>query len=95
MHWWQVDWLSLPRRVLMLVFGSEWGQLGLGSDSAAIMAIPITGTATIRMDTIDPTMVTIMGRHTTGITGIEFITTIITIIITITIKLTYALRLGG
>jgi hypothetical protein len=50
------------------------------------MAIPTTDIAITRTGTIDPTMATIMGRHTTGITGTEFITAT-TIIITIT-KLT-------
>jgi len=58
--------------------------------SEAAITIPIT-----RTDTIDPTMVpsinrtiaTIMGRHTTGITHTEFIIATI-IIITITIELT-------
>ena len=54
-----------------------------GSDSAGIMAILITDTAIIIRIGIDPTMATIMGRHTTGITGIEFITA--TIIITTTV----------
>jgi hypothetical protein len=63
--------------------------------SEAAITFPITDTAITRTDTIDPTMVptinrtiaTIMGRHTTGITDTEFITAT-TIIITITIKLT-------
>ena len=62
------------------------GPVGVGSGSAA-MAIPITDTAIIRTDTIDPTTVIILGHHTTGITGIEFITTTTIIIITSTIKL--------
>ena len=53
-----------------------------GSDSAAIMAILITDPAIIIRIGIDPT-IAIMGRHTTGITGIEFITA--TIIITTTV----------
>jgi hypothetical protein len=51
------------------------------------MAIPIMDTAIIRTDTIDPTTVTILGHHTTGIMGIEFITTTTIIIITSPIKL--------
>ena len=86
MHWWQVDWLLFPRSVLTPAFGSELGQLG--SDSAAIMAIPIMDPAIIHMDTTDhiPTMATILGRHTTGITGIAT-TTATTIIINNTIEL--------
>jgi hypothetical protein len=78
----------------MPVFGLELGQLGLRSEAAII--IPITRTDTIGTTTvpsINRTIAIIMGRHTTGITGIEFITAT-TIIITITIKLTCALRLG-
>ena len=81
-----MDWLSFRRSVLTPAFGSELGQLGLGSDSA----IPITDTGIIRTDTIDhiPTTDITEDRHTTGITGIEFITATIIIIITTTIKLT-------
>jgi hypothetical protein len=52
------------------------------------MAIPIPDTAIIHTDTTDhiPTMATILGRHTTGITGIAT-TTATTIIISTTIKL--------
>ena len=76
-----MDWLSFPCRVLTPAFGSE-----------AAITLPITDTAITRTD---PTMVpfinrniaTTMGRHTTGITGIEFITTTTIIIITTTIKM--------
>jgi hypothetical protein len=74
-----VDWLSFPRRVLMLRFPSE-------------SATWVTDTAIIRPDTTNPiritdttdpihTIATITGLNITGTTGIGFITTAITVII--------------
>ena len=79
-----MDSLSLRRRVLTRALRLELGRLGLGWE----LAIPIMDTAIIPTDTIDrtPTIdhITIMvGRHTTGITGIESTGTIV-IITTIT-----------
>ena len=79
-----MDSLSLLRRVLTRVLRLALGQLGLGLE----LAIPITDTAIIPTGTIDrtPTIdpITIMvGRHTTGITGIESTGTIV-IITTVT-----------
>ena len=79
-----MDSLSLRRRVLTRVLRLASGQLGLVLE----LAIPITDTAIIPTGTIDrtPTIdhITIMvGRHTTGITGIESTGTIV-IITTVT-----------
>jgi len=74
-----VAYFSFPRHVLMRAFGLE---------AATIFPIPDTDTIDRTMaPSINRTIATIMGRHTTGVTDTEFITaTIITI--TITIKLT-------
>ena len=85
-----MDSLSLRRRVLTRALRLELGRLGLGWE----LAIPIMDTAIIPTDTIDrtPTIdhITIMvGRHTTGITGIESTATIVIITTVIdTTKLT-------
>jgi len=84
-----VDSLSLRRRVLTRALRLELGQLELEWE----LAIPIMDTAIIptgtiaRIPTIDP--ITIMvGRHTTGITGIESTGTIVIITTVTGIKLT-------
>ena len=85
-----MDSLSLLRRVLTRVLRLALGQLGLGLE----LAIPITDTAIIPTGTIDrtPTIghipIIIVGRHTTGITGIGSTATIVIIIIVINTKLT-------
>ena len=85
-----MDSRSLRRRVLTRALRLELGRLGLGWE----LAIPIMDTAIIPTDTIDrtPTIdhITIMvGRHTTGITGIESTATIVIITTVIdTTKLT-------
>jgi hypothetical protein len=59
-----------------------------GSVAAIIFPIPDTDTIDRTMvPSINRTIATIMGRHTTGVTDTEFITATI-IITTITIKLT-------
>jgi len=84
-----VDSLSLRRRVLTRALRLELGQLELEWE----LAIPIMDTAIIptgtiaRIPTIDP--ITIMvGRHITGITGIESTGTIVIITTVTGIKLT-------
>jgi hypothetical protein len=84
-----VDSLSLRRRVLTRVLRLALGQLGLGLE----LAIPITDTAIIPTGTIDRTPTTghipiIVGRHTTGITGIGSTATIVIITIVANTKLT-------
>ena len=76
-----MDWFSFPRSVLTLRFRSELGELGLDF-RAAIMAIRVTDTAIIRMDTTDHirTMAIMGDLHTTDPVGTGFITaTIVTI----------------
>ena len=82
-----MDSLSLRRRVLTRVLRLALGQLGLE------LAIPITDTAIIPTGTIDRTptighIPIIMGRHTTGITGIGSTATIVIIIIVTNTELT-------
>ena len=78
-----MDSLSLRRRVLTRALRLELGQLELEWE----LAIPIMDTAIIPTGTIDP--ITIMvGRHTTGITGIESTGTIVIITTVTGIKLT-------
>ena len=76
-----MDSLSLRRRVLTRVLRLALAQLGLGLE----LAIPITAiipTGTIGHITI------IVGRHTTGITGIGSTATIVIITIVTNTKLT-------
>ena len=84
-----MDSLSLRRHVLTRVLQLALGQLGLGLE----LAIPITDTAIIPTGTIDRTptighIPIIVGRHTTGITGIGSTATIVIIIIVTNTKLT-------
>ena len=84
-----MDWLSLRHRVLTRVLRLVLGQLGLGLE----LVIPITDTAITRTGTIDRTptighIPIIMGRHTTGITGIGSTATIVIIIIVTNTELT-------
>ena len=84
-----MDSLSLRRHVLTRVLRLALGQLGLGLE----LAIPITDTAIIPTGTIDRTptighIPIIVGRHTTGITGIGSTATIVIIIIVTNTKLT-------
>ena len=85
-----MDWFSFPRSVLTLRFRSELGELG--SDfPAAIMAIRVTDTAIIHMDTLDHirTMAIMGDLHTTGPVGTGFIpATIVTITTAMGTKLT-------
>jgi len=74
-----VDSLSLRRRVLTRALRLELGQLELEWE----LAIPIMDTAIIPTGTIDRTPTIMVGRHTTGITGIESTGTIV-IITTVT-----------
>ena len=84
-----MDSLSLRRRALTRVLRLALGQLGLVLE----LAIPITDTAIIPTGTIDRTptighIPIIVGRHTTGITGIGSTATIVIIIIVTNTKLT-------
>ena len=78
-----MDWLSFPCSVLTLRFQSELGELGL-DPRAAIMAIRVTDTAIIRMDTTDHirTMAIMGDLHSIGPADTGFITA--TIVITTT-----------
>ena len=84
-----MDSLSLRRRVLTRALRLELGQLELEWE----LAIPIMDTAIIPTGTIDRTptighIPIIVGRHTTGITGIGSTATIVIIIIVTNTKLT-------